>query len=161
MLFFQILICAYVVFLIWDLFQIVTRARPAWNRKAVALALTLFLVPGMYKYSLYFPFVVYILVFTLLVQLLTRVLKKPFRLWMVALCVAAAFSYTAYSYTHFQRRVEMDYALETDKKIAPTRLLFFFGLALSKRYGWRLAGAACRFDGAHRSGYRPDWGRLV
>ncbi|WP_289108280.1 metallophosphoesterase [uncultured Dubosiella sp.] len=128
MLFFQILICAYVVFLIWDLFQIVTRARPAWNRKAVALALTLFLVPGMYKYSLYFPFVVYILVFTLLVQLLTRVLKKPFRLWMVVLCVAAAFSYTAYGYTHFQRRVEMDYALETDKKIAPTRLLFFSDL---------------------------------
>lgn len=128
MIFFQILICAYVLFLIWDLYRIITKARPSWNKVAVAVVLTLFLAPGMYKHSLYFPFVIYILVFTLIIQLILRIMKKPVRIWMVVLCILCSGGYVAYGYVHFQKRIEVDYTIKTEKKVDPTRILFISDL---------------------------------
>lgn len=128
MIFFQILICAYVLFLIWDLYRIITKARPSWNKVAVAVVLTLFLAPGMYKHSLYFPFVIYILVFTLIIQLILRIMKKPVRIWMVVLCILCSGGYVAYGYVHFQKRIEVDYTIKTEKEVDPTRILFISDL---------------------------------
>ncbi|EOS59341.1 hypothetical protein C815_02241 [Firmicutes bacterium M10-2] len=128
MIFFQILICAYVVFLIWDLYHILHKAHPNWNKKALLLILTLFLVPGMYKHSLYFPFVIYILVFTLLIQLIMWIIKRPVKLWMILLCVFGSFCYTTYGYFHFQNRIEMNYSIKTDKEVPDTRILFISDL---------------------------------
>lgn len=128
MIFFQILICAYVIFLIWDIYTIIKKDRPQWNAWIILAITALFLIPGMYKYSLYFPFVIYILVFVLIVQGIQWLRKKPVKVWMVILCIVLSGAYVAYGYTHFQRRIEMDYSIQTEKEIDPTRILFISDL---------------------------------
>lgn len=128
MIFFQILICAYVIFLIWDIYTIIKKDRPQWNPWIILTITTLFLVPGMYKYTLYFPFVIYILVFVLIVQAIQWLRKKPVKIWMVVLCIALSGAYVTYGYFHFQKRIEMEYSVQTEKEIDPTRILFFSDL---------------------------------
>ena len=85
-------------------------------------------MPGMYKNSLYFPFVLYTFVFTLLIQGIQWFRKKRVSFWMLLLCAFCALSYTVYGAFHFQERIEIEYSLETEKKVKPTRVLFFSDL---------------------------------
>lgn len=128
MVFFQLLICVYVSFLIWDWWTIIKNDKSQWNPWVVFLACAIVFMPGMYKNSLYFPFVLYTFVFTLLIQGIQWFRKKRVSFWMLLLCAFCALSYTLYGAFHFQERIEIEYSLETEKKVKPTRVLFFSDL---------------------------------
>ncbi len=128
MVFFQLLICVYVSFLIWDWWTIIKNDKSQWNPWVVFLACAIVFMPGMYKNSLYFPFVLYTFVFTLLIQGIQWFRKKRVSFWMLLLCAFCALSYTVCGAFHFQERIEIEYSLETEKKVKPTRVLFFSDL---------------------------------